>query len=144
VVICAIEPHFFAELLETLGITDISPRDQYNRSAWQAQIEIFAAVFAGSTRDAWCETFSGKDACFAPVLSLSEAPSHEHNKARNTFIDVDGVVQPGPAPRFSRTPSAVRCGPDESPGACRDVLSEWGLTADEIFEIDAGRAYGSE
>jgi len=144
VVICAIEPHFFAELLETLGITDISPRDQHNRAGWQAQIELFAAVFASRTRAAWCEIFSGKDACFAPVLSLAEAPTHEHNQARKTFVDVGGIVQPGPAPRFSRTPSAVRCGPAELTDECEDVLSDWGLTADEIRELDSGRAFGSE
>lgn len=143
VVVCAIEPYFFAELLETLGISDIMPRDQHNRVKWQEQAAMLESIFGTKTRDTWCEIFSGKDACFAPVLTLAEAPLHPHNRARNTFIEVDGIVQPGPAPRFSRTESEVRCGPGGSAAAAKRLLSEWSITEEELRELESAGAFGS-
>lgn len=144
VVVCAIEPHFFAELLETLEITEISPWDQFDQAKWQAQGQMFESIFGSKTRDAWCDIFAGKDACFAPVLSLTEAPQHAHNQARSTFIEVDGVVQPGPAPRFSRTRSEVRCAPPEPASNSLETLSDWGFTEDEILEFESAGAFGSK
>ena len=143
VVICAIEPHFFSELLETLGISDISPHDQHNQDKWQAQAAMFESIFGTKTRDAWCEIFSGKDACFAPVLTLAEAPLHSHNRARNTFVEVDGIVQPGPAPRFSRTESEVSCGPGDSVATAQQLLSDWGISKEEFHLLESAGAFGA-
>ena len=101
-----IEPQFYAELLEGLGLADDPLFARQNDKAnWPAMKERFAAVFATKTRDEWAAIFDGTDACVAPVLSPWEAHLHPHNQARSTFVEVDGVVQPAPAPRFSRTPS---------------------------------------
>jgi alpha-methylacyl-CoA racemase len=142
VVVGAIEPRFFAELLETLGLTDISPADQYNQAEWKSQAEIFEAIFATRTRDAWCEIFSEKNACFAPVLSLEEAPLHEHNRERGTFVEIEGVIQPGPAPRFSRTGSEVSSGPARPKADNRDVLADWGFTDAEFQDLKSAGAFG--
>ena len=132
VIVCAIERRFFRVLIELLGIDDIDVAEQHDRSKWPAQIERFEQIFANKARAEWCELLEGTDACFAPVLSLAEAPQHEHNKSRGTFVEVDGVTQPAPAPRFSRTGSEIRNAPTE-PGACdRDALIEWGLDDAEI------------
>jgi len=144
VVICAIEPRFFAQLLETLGVSDISSGDQYKQKKWPAQTQQFASIFASKTRDAWCDLFAGKDACLAPVLSLTEAPSHAHNIARDTFIEVDGIVQPGPAPRFSRTESVVSGGPAEAASDIYELLPDWGFTENEIRDFESAGAFGSE
>lgn len=131
VIVCAIEPAFFAELIETLGVTDILLQDQHDPTKWQAQTKSLESIFATKTRDAWCDEFAGKNGCVAPVLSLTEAPDHPHNKARKTFIEVDGVVQPGPAPRFSRTESEIKCGAGNAAGAA-EALADWGFSDAEI------------
>ena len=134
IAVCAIEGRFFSNLLEAMGIEDIVAEDQYNVASWREQEAILERIFATRTRDEWSEILDGADACAAPVLSLTEAPRHPHNVARGTFVDVDGVQQPGPAPRFSRTPSAICQGPAE-PTEDRDVLAAWGLGDDEIAEL---------
>lgn len=144
VVVAAIEPRFFAELLETLGVTEISPRDQYDQSRWESQAEIFVSIFASKSRDAWCEIFSGTNTCFAPVLSLAEAPLHEHNQARTTFVEVDGIVQPAPAPRFSRTESEISSAPAKSNDSDLELLTDWGFTDDDIGRLRTAGAFGSE
>jgi len=97
--------------------------------------ERVGAIFKTKTRAEWCERMEGSDICFAPVLSLAEAPEHPHMKARGTFVEIDGVVQPGPAPRFSRTPGAVQ-GPPAAAGQHTDeALSAWGLSDDRIAEL---------
>ncbi|MEE9416378.1 MAG: CaiB/BaiF CoA-transferase family protein [Acidimicrobiales bacterium] len=100
----SIEPQFYAELLEKLGLTD-DPEFavQNDRNTWQALKQRLEAIFKTRTRDEWSATFEGSDVCFAPVLSLAEAPEHPHAVARNSFIELGGVVQPAPAPRFSET-----------------------------------------
>jgi alpha-methylacyl-CoA racemase len=100
----AIEPQFYAQLLALTGASDPAFARQWDRDGWPALKDKFAALFATRTRDAWCALLEGTDACFAPVLDMDEAPRHPHNAARATFVDVDGVTQPAPAPRFSRTP----------------------------------------
>ena len=125
VIVCAIERRFFRTLLERLGIDDVDAGDQHDRARWPRQIERFEAVFATRTRDEWCELLEDTDACFAPVLSLSEAPQHAHNRARNTFVEIDGVLQPAPAPRFSRTPS--RAEPARTDVDVGEALRAWGL-----------------
>jgi alpha-methylacyl-CoA racemase len=119
----ALEPQFFSALLETLGITE--PVDQFDRASWPRTRELMADAFGHRTRDEWAEIFAGTDCCVAPVLSMGEAPTSPHLVERGTFVRAGGVVQPGPAPRFSRTPAAVD-GPPCTPGQHTDeVLRDW-------------------
>jgi alpha-methylacyl-CoA racemase len=134
IAVCAIESRFFGNLLEAMGIQEIVAEDQYRVESWREQVAIFTRAFATRTRDQWSEILDGADACAAPVLSLTEAPLHPHNAARGTFVRVDGVQQPGPAPRFSRTPSGISQGP-AAPTEDRAVLAAWGLADDEIAEL---------
>lgn len=127
VVVGAIERRFFRELLGKLGIHDIDPNEQFDRARWPQQVARFEAVFAGETRAHWCALFEGSDACFAPVLSLAEAPQHPHNQVRKTFVELDGIVQPAPAPRFSRTVSAIRHPPSAAGSDLRGLLEDWGF-----------------
>ncbi len=140
VTVVAIEPHFFAQLLQKMGL----PADaggyevQFDRSRWPALRETLARTFATQPRQYWCERLEGTDACFAPVLSLQEAPQHPHNRARQAFIERHGVVQSAPAPRFSRTPGAVR-GDAVAAGADTEaLLSELGYGAEAIAAMKAG------
>ena len=136
----ALEAKFFAEMAERIGLDKRFVKGQYDRKLWPELRAALAAILCGKTRDAWCVLLEGSDACFAPVLSMAEAPQHAHARARQAFIDLDGVVQPGPAPRFDRsTPDAVRAAP--APGAHTDqVLAEAGFTADEIAALHAAGA----
>ncbi len=134
-----IEPQFFGLLLKLLGITDLDPRGQYDPATWPVLRERLAEAFAGNTREHWERVFLGTDACVAPVLSLAEAPAHPHNVARGTFVSRDGVVQPAPAPRFSRTPAEVRSSPPVAGEHTREVLAWLGLGEPEIARLaDSG------
>ena len=137
----AIEPQFYACLLEGMGLSgDTSLPEQNAREHWPAMKERFAGVFKTKTRDEWTAVFDGTDACVAPVLSAWEAHRHPHNAARGTYVEVDGVVQPGPAPRFSRTPSSVSR-PPSPPGA--DTVSgllDWGVSEDAVAKLRASQA----
>ena len=138
----AIEPQFYAALLERLGLTDEELPDQMDRAQWPAMKERFAGIFAGRTRAEWVAVFEGSDACVAPVLSLAEAPEHPHNQFRGTFTEVGGVLQPAPAPRFSRTPGAIRR-PPPNPGQHADeALVDWGVTGDEVAGLRSAGAIG--
>jgi alpha-methylacyl-CoA racemase len=137
VIVCAIERRFFKVLIELLGIDDIDLNEQHDKRKWPQQIERFETIFAGKTRDEWCALLEGTDACFAPVLTLTEAPNHAHNKARSTFVDVDGVMQPAPAPRFSRTASEISQAPTGARSDIRTVLIDWGLSELEINDLAA-------
>lgn len=123
----AIEPKFYAELLERLGIAGESLPDQHDRAGWPVLRERLARAIAGRTREEWERIFEGSDACAMPVLSFAEAASHPHAAARNAHVEIDGVVQPAPSPRFSRTPGAVRSGPPERGAFGREALREWGF-----------------
>ena len=101
----ALEPQFYAALLDGLGIDDPAFRPVAQQSSWQALRERIAAVVTTRTRDEWCAAFEGTDACVSPVLDLDEAPNHPHNLARATFVQRDGMLQPAPAPRLSRSVS---------------------------------------
>ena len=131
-----IEAKFYAELLEGMGLAgDESLPGQMERDKWPAMKERFAAVFRTKTRDEWTAIFDGTDACAVPVLSPWEAHEHPHNAARSTFVEVDGVVQPGPAPRFSRTPSSISR-PPSPPGADTvGGLAEWGVDAGTVAKL---------
>ncbi len=132
----AIEPQFYALLLEKTGIADPAFEAQWDRSQWPALKEKLAAVIATRTREAWCAIFEGSDACVAPVLDMDEAPQHAHNRSRNTFIEVTGVTQPAPAPRFSRTPAAMPT-PPAPDGDGGKALTEWGFSSAEIAGLRA-------
>jgi alpha-methylacyl-CoA racemase len=131
----SIEPQFYALLLEKAGLDREQFKPQMDAGQWPALKAQLTEVFKTRTRDEWCAAMEGTDVCFAPVLSILEAPDHPHNRARNTFIEVDGVVQPAPAPRFSRTvPTVSHASP--RPGVdSTAVLSDCGFTADEIAEL---------
>jgi alpha-methylacyl-CoA racemase len=128
----SIEPQFYALLLEKTGITDPQFTNQMSRDEWPALREKLAAVIATKTQAEWCELMDATDVCFAPVLDLDEAPRHAHNVARQTFVEISGVTQPAPAPRFSATPGEIQ-GPPPGIGAHNDAaLVEWGFAAGEI------------
>lgn len=130
VAVGAIEPQFYALLRERCGIDDPLFDAQLDRGRWPLLKMRLADVFRTRTRDQWCELLEGSDACFAPVLNWDEAPAHAHNRARDTFVTVDGFVQPAAAPRFSGTPAGVPQAPKGAP--TREGLSSWGLGAADI------------
>jgi alpha-methylacyl-CoA racemase len=133
----SIEPQFYALLLEKTGIDDPDFARQHDRSAWPELHDKLAAVIATKTQAQWCEIMDATDVCFAPVLDLDEAPKHPHNVARKTFVEVAGVTQPAPAPRFSVTPGAIQ-GPPPTVGAHdREALADWGFSAAEIDALFA-------
>ncbi len=123
----AIEPQFYAILLEKADLSDPDFRAQMDRSKWPGFKAKIADVFLLKTRDEWCDIMEGTDICFAPVLSMAEAPDHPHNKARGTFIELGGVVQPAPAPRFSKTPGAVQRPPPGRGEHTAEILADWGI-----------------
>lgn len=125
----SLEPQFYALLLEKAGLAgDALFAAQMDRSQWAAMSAKVAEVIRSKTREQWTALLESTDVCFAPVLSMAEAPAHAHNAARETFIEVDGVIQPGPAPKFSRTPGAVQ-GPPARPGAnSAEILKDWGIS----------------
>ena len=132
VAIGAIEPKFYAELLERLGLAAQALPAQHDRARWPELRARFAAAFRTRTRHQWCATFDGSDACFAPVLSFAEARADPHAQARHAFVEVGGVEQPAPAPRFGRTPGAVpRAAPQRGAGGA-EALADWGFDAREI------------
>ncbi|MFN0089520.1 MAG: CaiB/BaiF CoA transferase family protein [Acidimicrobiales bacterium] len=136
----SIEQKFHDELVDKLGLTADDLPARLDPAAWPNHKPKLAALFAQKTRDEWCEIMEGSDICFAPVLDMDEAPNHPHNVARHAFVEVEGVIQPGPAPRFERTPSAVQ-GPPASPGQHTDeVLAAWGFDAEEIAKLHAAEA----
>jgi len=128
--VSAIENRFFRALLDRLGIEDIDPADQFRVDRWPEHRRILGATFRLRTRDEWSRLVEQSDACCAPILSLAEAPDHPHNVARGTFVTVDGIRQPGPAPRFSRTPSGIRHGPRSAAETPENVLAAWGIGED--------------
>lgn len=137
----SIEPQFYAELLRLTGL-DADPdfEQQMNRANWPHLKQRLTEVFVTKTRAEWCTIMEHTDVCFAPVLKMSEAAAHPHNQYRETFIEFDGVVQPAPAPRFSRTKPMVVLPPARAGEHTRDVLADWGFDAmaiDSLFESGA-------
>jgi alpha-methylacyl-CoA racemase len=121
----SIEERFYAELIEKLGLNAGELPGQHDRSRWPELRSIFERTFRIRTREEWCKVFDGSDACFAPVLSWTEARRDAHNAARGTYIEVGGVEQPAPAPRFSRTPAQVRGTPPERGEGGGQALADW-------------------
>jgi alpha-methylacyl-CoA racemase len=129
-----LEPQFYAEFVRLLGIADEPDLPgQFDLRAWPQLRTRFAAAFATRSRDAWTEVFTPSDACVAPVLSMTEAPSHPHLAARGTYVQRDGHTEPGPAPRFDRTPAVLGDGPPLPGAHGRQLLDELGLDADRLL-----------
>ena len=133
----SIEPQFYALLLEKTGIDDPEFARQHDRNAWPELHDKLAAVIASKTQAQWCEIMGATDVCFAPVLDLDEAPKHPHNAARQTFVEVAGVTQPAPAPRFSVTPGAIQGPPPRVGDHDREALADWGFSPSEIDALFA-------
>jgi len=136
----AIEARFYEELLSRLGLPAMP---QHERSRWDEMRRVLAGTFKSKTRDEWCKVFEGSDACFAPVLSWSEARTHPHALSRNAFINIKNVEQPAPAPRFSRTPAQARSGAPERGQGGSEMLARWGFSRAEIEQMNA-RGLGME
>ncbi|MCU1429502.1 MAG: putative acyl-CoA transferase/carnitine dehydratase [Actinomycetia bacterium] len=133
--IASYEPKFYRNLLARLGLDDLDPNEQMDKTQWPALKERFAAIFRERTRDEWVQFFAGHEVCFAPVLTMSEARAHAHNVDRQTFVDVDGAPQPAPAPRFDRTQTSVQGAPVAAGAHSREVLTECGFAGDEIDRL---------
>ncbi len=135
VAIGSIEPKFYEELIQRLGLAGQTLPAQHDRKGWPALRKSFSEKFREKTRDEWCGVFEGSDACFAPVLTFSEARAHPHNAARRTFVNSGKVDQPAPAPRFSRTPGAIRRAPPERGEGGKEALVDWGFAPAEIEKL---------
>ena len=138
----ALEPQFYAALLSGLGLDGEDLPDQYDRTGWPRLAERFAAVFAARSRADWTKVFEGTDACVAPVLAMSEAAADRHASARGGFIEVDGVTQPAPAPRFSRSQVGSPVGGRAPGGDARGVLARLGYSTADIEALLGGAVGG--
>lgn len=135
IAVAPIERKFRDELLQRIGFDPVSFPDVTDRTAWPPARDLLSRRFAERSRAEWCALLEGTDACFAPVLGLAEAPEHDQARARGSFVTIDGVVQPAPQPRFSRTPAAVPTAA-RAPGAGgRAALAGWGLSNDAIDHL---------
>jgi alpha-methylacyl-CoA racemase len=129
----AIETKFYEELLTRLKLTGLPA--QHDLARWPELKEAFRRTFKAKTRDEWCKVFEGSDACFAPVLSFSEARGDPHNVSRKSYVEVAGVEQPAPAPRFSRTPGGVERAPPERGEGGLAALRDWGFGAEDVKRL---------
>ena len=136
----SIEPQFYAELLRRVGLEGEALPGQMDRSQWPAMKERFRALFRTKTRDEWTQILEGTDVCFAPVLSMREARDHPHNRARGTFVEVEGSPQPGPAPRFSRSKARIERPPPHPGQHTDEALADWGLGSAEIRRLREAKA----
>src|SRR3546814_605913 len=125
--VAAIEPQFYAEFIERMGLDMRVLPPQHDKAQWPDLRAVLAARFKEGTLRHWCDLLEGTDACFAPVLSMSDAPFHPHMRQRGNFTTIEGVVQPAPAPRFSKTRTEVRCPPPRRGEHTEEVLAEWGV-----------------
>jgi alpha-methylacyl-CoA racemase len=142
VAVGAIEPQFYAALLDGLGLTPAELPPQMDRSRWPETKERFASIFSTRSRAEWAARFEGTDACVAPVLAPWEAPGHPHHAARATFVDRGGVVQPGAAPRFGRTPGDVAPGTDARGDGAADALAGWGIDQGRVRDLQGAGVVG--
>lgn len=131
----SIEPKFYSNLLRVIGIEEEGLPHQMDREKWPEMRNRLRKVFKTKTRDEWCSIMEGTDTCFAPVLSMEEAPNHPHNKARGLFVEIDGVIQPAPAPRFSITKPKIQSPPPTTGQHTDEALADWGFIPEEIAEL---------
>ncbi|MBT8086144.1 MAG: CoA transferase [Woeseia sp.] len=134
VVVCALEPQFFAELVAKLDLDHFDPATQFEKETWPMMAEQFAARFASESRAYWTTLFEDSDACVSPVLSMAEARKDKTLAARDTFVEVDGIVQPAPAPRFSRTPAREPIPPVRAADR-KNLLVAWGIDRSLVDEL---------
>tara|TARA_Y200000002_G_scaffold106107_1_gene86605 strand:- start:2273 stop:3028 length:756 start_codon:yes stop_codon:yes gene_type:complete len=127
IAIGSIEPQFYRLLLDTLGIDPDAEGVSQSKENWQRMREQLRQIFLREPQSYWCELMEGTDICFAPVLSMTDAPEHPHNKHRSVFVEDFGITQPAPAPRFSRTPGRIRREPPQPGEHTEEVLKEWGI-----------------
>lgn len=137
IAIGAIEPQFYRLLLDLCQIDDPAFADQWNKQAWPELREKLRRIFLRRSQDEWRALLEGTDACFAPVLDFDQAQAHPHHRARNTFIEIDGIAQPAPAPRFSRTPGSAGRLPESAGQHTSEVLAEAGLSSAELADLAA-------
>jgi len=143
VAVAALENRFYRNLLDGLGLTELDPARQMNPADWPELQRRLEEAFASRTRDEWAAHFARRDACVTPVLTFTEATRHPHNVARATFVEVDGIVQPAAAPRFSRTPGAVRSGPAAPATDAAATLGAWGIPREDVLSlVEAGVVRG--
>ena len=131
----SLEPQFYSLLLEKCEITDPSFDEQLDQQSWPEKREKMEAVFKTKTRDEWSEIMEGTDVCFAPILNLEEAPDHPHNKTRKTYVDFEGVTQPAPAPRFSRTQGTIQSSAALIGENTNEILNSWGFSDDKVDNL---------
>jgi alpha-methylacyl-CoA racemase len=131
-----VESRFYRELLVRLGIDPATVPAQHDRAGWPRLRATLERAFAERTRDEWCAVLEGSDCCFAPVLDPTEAPEHPHLKARGTFVEAFGILQPAPAPRFSRTPGSIGAAPARPGQHTVEVLLDWGFPRSEVTELE--------
>ena len=136
----SIEPQFYALLCQIADLDEEVFGKQMSRDSWPEQKEEITKIFLNKSRDEWCDLMEGTDVCFAPVLDMSEAPKHPHNIERKTFIDLEGVTQPAPAPRFSRTEPEVVSSPSIVGEHTNEVLSSIGLSDEDISSLKTSGA----
>ncbi|HSW19233.1 MAG TPA: CaiB/BaiF CoA-transferase family protein [Ramlibacter sp.] len=135
VAVGAIEARFYAELLKGMGLDAAQLPDRNDRAAWPAMRQRFAEVFVTRTRDEWVHAMRERDACFSPVLTLTEAPQHPQLRERDSFVQLDGAMHPAPAPRFERTPASLRRGAPRPGEHSLEVMRDWGLHADQAERL---------
>jgi alpha-methylacyl-CoA racemase len=138
----AIERRFYDEFVDKLGLSGEALPDQHDRTGWPVLRARFASAFKSRTQAEWLAAFADSDACVTPVLSLADAPHHPHNKARATFLERDGVVEPAPAPRFSRTPAKAGHAPHRAGADSEAVLADWGFSPNEIERLKSEAVIG--
>ena len=131
----SIEPQFYAALIRCMQLDETTFNNQFDQKQWPELKKIVSERFKTRTRDEWCEIFKGNDVCFAPVLSLQESVNYQHNKDRQTFVEIAGINQPAPAPRFSRTESQVKHPPLKVGSNTQEIIDELNLTMDTDFLI---------
>jgi len=133
----SIEPQFYALLLDKVGIDDPLFQQQLQRENWPELRKRLAHMIEQRTQREWCTLLEGSDACFAPVLGLADAPRHPHHQARKSLVDIDGIVQPAPAPRFSKTPGQIQSPPPAIGAHNREALADWGFSGVELDQLHA-------
>jgi alpha-methylacyl-CoA racemase len=131
----SIEPQFYAALIRCMQLDETTFNNQFDQKQWPELKKIVSERFKTRTRDEWCEIFKGNDVCFAPVLSLQESVNYQHNKDRKTFVEIAGINQPAPAPRFSRTESEVKHPPLKVGSNTQEIIDGLNLTTDTDFLI---------
>jgi alpha-methylacyl-CoA racemase len=136
----SLEPQFYSLLLEKCEITDEIFEEQLDQEAWSEKRKKLEAIFKTKTRSEWCSIMEGTDVCFAPVLDLKEAPNHPHNRERGTYIEFEGVTQPAPAPRFSRTKSSISSSAALIGENTEEILTSWGFSDEKIISLKKERA----